>query len=294
MARCPLCESDVPDGRTDCDACGQPFDQPPTVQAGAGEVKTSVAAAKKDIGRAGQDPADVAFPQRLLDRAEQEVAAGHLGPALDLARAARRATGIIRREARVADALARADAVIAEATTAGIDTETFRRNVEQARALASRGDHASAERLLKRVSLRGLDERREDALHTSLEKAEARIRYAKERGGTVGDAEASSKRPARPSRSGSTERFGRSPRRRWRPQTRRRDGPGWRGSSTAPRPRWTSLGTKGSTSGRPASSSPRPATRSAAASSETSPSSPSRRGTACARREGSRPQRRPF
>src|SRR5439155_1062779 len=190
MARCPLCESDVPDGRTDCDACGQPFDQPPTVQAGAGEVKTAVAAAKKDIGRAGQDPADVAFPQRLLDRAEQEVAAGHLGPALDLARAARRATGIIRREARVADALARADAVIAEATTAGIDTETFRRNVEQARALAARGDHASAERLLKRVSLRGLDERREDALHTSLEKAEARIRYAKERGGTVGDAEA--------------------------------------------------------------------------------------------------------
>src|SRR5206468_3228611 len=92
--------------------------------------------------------------------------------------------------ARVAEALARADAVIAEATTAGIDTETFRRNVEQARALASRGDHASAERLLKRVSLRGLDERREDALHTSLEKAEARIRYAKERGGTVGDAEA--------------------------------------------------------------------------------------------------------
>src|SRR5438034_730906 len=190
MARCPLCESDVPDGRTDCDACGQPFDQPPTVQAGAGEVKTAVAAAKKDIGRAGQDPADVAFPQRLLDRAEQEVAAGHLGPALDLARAARRATGIIRREARVADALARADAVIAEATTAGIDTETFRRNVEQARAIASRGDHASAERLLKRVSLRSLDERRENALHTSLEKAEARIRYSKERGGTVGDAEA--------------------------------------------------------------------------------------------------------
>src|SRR5947199_306496 len=190
MARCPLCESDVPDGRTDCDACGQPFDQPPTVQAGAGEVKTAVAAAKKDISRAGQDPADVAFPQRLLDRAEQEVAAGHLGPALDLARAARRATGIIRREARVADALARADAVIAEATTAGIDTETFRRNVEQARAIASRGDHASAERLLKRVSLRSLDERRENALHTSLEKAEARIRYSKERGGTVGDAEA--------------------------------------------------------------------------------------------------------
>src|SRR5438034_9172608 len=190
MARCPLCESDVPDGRADCDACGQPFDQSPTAQAGAGGVQRAVAAAKKDISTAGQDPADVAFPQRLLEHAEQEVIAGNLGRALDLARGARRATGIIRREARVADALARADAVIAEATTAGIDTETFRRNVEQARAIASRGDHASAERLLKRVSLRSLDERRENALHTSLEKAEARIRYSKERGGTVGDAEA--------------------------------------------------------------------------------------------------------
>src|SRR5205814_8558685 len=115
MARCPLSESDVPDGRTDCDACGQPFDQPPTVQAGAGEVKTAVAAAKKDIGRAGQDPADVAFPQRLLDRAEQEVAAGHLGPALDLARAARRAPGILRRGARAPDAPPRAEAAVAAA-----------------------------------------------------------------------------------------------------------------------------------------------------------------------------------
>src|SRR5437762_14188350 len=129
MARCPLCESEVPEGRTDCEACGQPCDRPTTGQAGAGEVKTAVAAAKKDIGRAGQDPADVAFPQRLLDRAEQEVAAGHLGPALDLARAARRATGIIRRAARLADALARADAGTAEATTAGIDPETLLRKV---------------------------------------------------------------------------------------------------------------------------------------------------------------------
>ena len=190
MARCPLCESDVPDGRTDCDACGQPFDQPPTAEAGAAEVRKAVESARKDIPSAGQDPADVAFPQRLLERAGAEEAAGNLGRALDLARAARRAAGIIRREAHIAEALARADTVIAEATTAGLDTETFRRNLEQARALAARGDHASAERLLKRVSLRSLDERRENALHSSLEKAEARIRYAKERGGTVGDAEA--------------------------------------------------------------------------------------------------------
>src|SRR5947208_13762341 len=104
MARCPLCESDVPDGRTDCDACGQPFDQPPTVQAGAGEVKTAVAAAKKDIGSAGQEPADVAFPQPLLDLAEQEAAAAPLGPARDLVGTARRPTALARRISTAGDA----------------------------------------------------------------------------------------------------------------------------------------------------------------------------------------------
>src|SRR5947208_16280239 len=139
MARCPLCESDVPDGRADCDACGQTFDQPPTLQAGAGEVQRAVAAAKKDISTAGQDPADVAFPQRLLERAEQEVAAGNFGRALDLARGARRATGIIRREARVAATLARADAVGAESPTAGIVAATFCRHVEISTPLATPG-----------------------------------------------------------------------------------------------------------------------------------------------------------
>src|SRR5438094_763997 len=139
MARCPLCESDVPDGRADCDACGQPFDQPPTVQAGAGEVQRAVAAAKKDISTAGQEPADVAFPQRLLERAEQEVTAGNLGRALDLARGARRATGIIRREARVAEALARAASEVDLARNEGVDIGEARKFLTQARDAVRRG-----------------------------------------------------------------------------------------------------------------------------------------------------------
>src|SRR5438132_3918806 len=190
MARCPLCESDVPDGRTDCDACGQPFAKPPTTRVAPDAVRKAIESARKDLAASPRDPVDVAFPRGLLERAEQTEAAGDLGRALDLARASRRALDIIRRESRVADALKYADAVLEDAKQAGIETLAFQRNIEQARALAARGDHATAERLLRRVSVRTLDQRRERILAGSLEKAESRVRYALERGGNVGDASA--------------------------------------------------------------------------------------------------------
>src|SRR5467141_3500852 len=190
MARCPLCESDVPDGRTDCDACGQPFAKPPTTRVAPDAVRKAIESARKDLAASPRDPVDVAFPRGLLERAEQTEAAGDLGRALDLARASRRALDIIRRESRVADALKYADAVLEDAKQAGIETLAFQRNIEQARALAARGDHPAAERLLRRVSVRTLDQRRERILAGSLDKAESRVRYALERGGNVGDASA--------------------------------------------------------------------------------------------------------
>src|SRR5712691_13436751 len=183
MARCPLCESDVPDGRADCDACALPFKKLPTTRAAARSVRKAMEGARKDLAASTRDPADVAFPRGLLERAEQTEAAGDLGRALDLARASRRALEIIRRESRVAEALKYADAVLEEAKQAGIETLAFQRNIEQARALAARGDHTTAERLLRRVSVRTLDQRRERVLAGSLEKAESRVRYALERGG---------------------------------------------------------------------------------------------------------------
>src|SRR5207244_3721419 len=146
MARCPLCESDVPDGRTDCDACGQPFAKPPTTRVAPDAVRKAIESARKDLAVSPRDPMDVAFPRGLLERAEQTEAAGDLGRALDLARASRRALDIIRRESRVADALKYADAVLEDAKQAGIETLAFQRNIEQARALAGRGDHAEASR----------------------------------------------------------------------------------------------------------------------------------------------------
>ena len=190
MARCALCESDVPDGRADCDACGQPFNRPGTARAAPEAVRKAVEGARKDLLAATLDPADIAFPRGLLERAEQTEAAGDLGRALDLARACRRALDIIRRENRLADALAHAESVLEDAKKAGIETVAFQRNIEQARAVADRGDLTNAERLLRRISVRTLDQRRERVLQGSLEKAEAQVRYSLERGGDVGNAKA--------------------------------------------------------------------------------------------------------
>ncbi|HKW43957.1 MAG TPA: hypothetical protein VJP06_07190, partial [Thermoplasmata archaeon] len=189
MARCPLCESEVPDGRTVCDACGQPLSRALTARATAEPVTKAIAAARKDFAAAARDPADASFARGLLERAEQTEAAGELGRALDLARASRRALEIAKHKARVAEALAHADVVLDEANRAGIETIAFKRNIDQARALAARGNFVEAERRLRRVSVRTLDQRRERLLQGHLGKAETRIRYARERGGNVSDAE---------------------------------------------------------------------------------------------------------
>src|SRR2546422_294373 len=110
MARCPLCESDVPDGRSACDVCGQPFDRGLTTRAALDVTKRAIAAARKDLVPSGRDAADPSFARSLLERAEQTEAAGDLGRALDLARASRRVLEIARRKARVSDALAYEDA----------------------------------------------------------------------------------------------------------------------------------------------------------------------------------------
>src|SRR5947209_15015208 len=152
-------------------------------------TKRAIAAARQDLAAPSRDPADPTCARSLLERAEQTEAAAGLGRALDRARASRRVLEIARRKARVADALAYADAVLDGAKKAGIETLAFQRNIDQARTLAGRGDFVAAERLLRRVSIRTLDQRRERVLQGIVEKAQARVRYAGEAGGNVGEAE---------------------------------------------------------------------------------------------------------
>src|SRR5436853_387363 len=161
MARCPLCESDVPDGRTDCDACGQPFAKPPTTRVAPDAVRKAIESARKDLVASPRDPVDVAFPRGLLERAEQTEAAGDLGRALDLARASRRALDIIRRESRVAYALERggnvgdAAALLADARKALALKEYNKVRSLSAKAIEkadSQRKYARAETILDRAS----------------------------------------------------------------------------------------------------------------------------------------------
>src|SRR5207245_10836241 len=125
MARCPLCESDVPDGRPACDACGQPFNRARTARAAPELVKRAIDAARKDLLASSRDPADSTFARRLVDRAEQTGAAGDFGRALGLARASRHALEIAKRKTRVAEALRHADAVRGRAQRPGTETRAW-------------------------------------------------------------------------------------------------------------------------------------------------------------------------
>ncbi len=190
MPRCVLCDSEVPEGRTACDACGQPMDQPLSSQATSGAVRRALESARKEIASSGKAHVDIAFARALVERAEQTEAAGDLGRALDLARGAHRAVDLTKRRARVTDALAKAESVLADAKQAGIETTAFEWNIQKANARAASGDTAGAEKLLRRISIRTLDQRRERLLQKVLDTAQARVNYARERGGTVADAEA--------------------------------------------------------------------------------------------------------
>src|SRR2546425_4446928 len=183
MARCPLCESDVPDGRAACDACGQPFNGAMPARAAPDLVERAIDAARKDLLASSRDPADATFARSLVDRAEQTEAAADFGRALDLARASRRALEIAKRKTRVAEALRHADAVLERAKKAGIETLAFERNIEGARGLAARGNHVAAERLLRRGSFRALHRRREPGPPGNPDQTTTPVRGAKERRG---------------------------------------------------------------------------------------------------------------
>src|SRR5947208_2035316 len=169
MARCPLCESDVPDGRSACDVCGQPFDRRLTTRTTPEIAKRALAAARKDLVASSRDP-DPSFARSLLERAEQTEAAGDLGRALDLARAVRRVLEIARRKARVADApacaetiLDRAAADVDAARRDGVNIAEARKVLTQARDALRRGVYADIPLLAQRARS-GLQEARRYAV----------------------------------------------------------------------------------------------------------------------------------
>jgi len=185
MPRCSVCETEVPANWALCGACGHPVDRAPTARSSPEPVRKALESARKALVASGPMEADLSFARALVERAEQTEAVGDLGKALDLARAGKRAMEISKRNARVAAELSRADEVLRRAREAGIETLAFERNVVQARALAGQGDLVGAEKLLRRMSIRTLDQRREKQLLQVIEKAADRVQRAKERGALV-------------------------------------------------------------------------------------------------------------
>ncbi len=181
MPLCGLCETEVAGGWRACGACGHPLDRPVTRHSSPDAVRKALESARKALV-ATTGSVDMTFARHLAERAEQTDAAGDTGLALDLARGARHAVDLAKRRARVDAALAYADNVLQEARRAGIETLAFERNVTQARTLVTRGDYVGSERLLRRLSIRTLDQRRERQLQAVLDKAATRVRHAKERG----------------------------------------------------------------------------------------------------------------
>lgn len=189
MARCALCESEVPEGWDSCGACGQPVGRPLTAHSGPEAVRKALESARKALAADAGGRVDVAFARALVERSEQTEAVGEYGRALDLARAAHRAISLAKRRTRVDEALVHADVVLQNARQAGIETVAFERNVVHARVLQAKGDYPGAEKILRRSAVRTLDQRREKHLQAVLDHATARVRYAKERGGDVRSAE---------------------------------------------------------------------------------------------------------
>src|SRR3990170_1574617 len=173
MARCVLCESEFPDGWPSCGACGHPLGRPVNPRSAPETVRKAIEAARKDLVSGPHGRADLSFARALLERSEQTEAAGDLGRALDLARGARRAIDLAKRRTRVDEELARADVVLRHAREAGIETLAFERNLAAARALVAQGDLESAEKTLQAI----------------VDKAAARVKYAKERGADAAQAE---------------------------------------------------------------------------------------------------------
>ena len=173
MPLCGLCETEVADGWRACGACGHPLDRPVTRHSSPDAVRKALESARKALA-ATPASVDLTFARHLAERAEQTDAAGDTGRALDLARGARHAVDLAKRRARVDAALAYADNVLNEARRAGIETLAFERNVAQARTLVTRGDYTAAERLLRRLSIRTLDQRRERQLQAVLDRAATR------------------------------------------------------------------------------------------------------------------------
>jgi len=188
MPTCLICEAAVP--RSTCPLCGTKVARLATPNAGAGQARVAVQAARRRVAAEESRGTDLTVPQRLVALADQALAEGSLGPAVDMARAARRAVDLARVRSKLRAEIEAAADRIRQASEAGLATEPLKKRLERARAALENGDYAETARWTKASSPKPLDARRQRQAQDQIAAAEAFVQGSRERGAVVENAEA--------------------------------------------------------------------------------------------------------
>ena len=189
MPQCAACESLLAAGAEVCGVCGTHTAHVPTKKAGADQARGAIESARRALEPEESRSGDVSAVKRLLDAAERAVEGSNYPRAVDMARAAKRAVEIAHRRSRVDAEIARADLRLKGARDVGVDTQASEKSLRLARDAAAKGALTEAEKVLRRVSVKALEVRREKRFQSLYDRAAHLVAHAKERAGNVERAE---------------------------------------------------------------------------------------------------------
>jgi len=189
MPQCAACESLLAAGAEVCGVCGTHTAHVPTKKAGPDQARGAIESARRALEPEESRSGDVSAVKRLLDAAERAVEGSNYPRAVDMARAAKRAVEIAHRRSRVDAEIARADLRLKGARDVGVDTQASEKSLRLARDAAAKGALTEAEKVLRRVSVKALEVRREKRFQSLYDRAAHLVAHAKERAGNVERAE---------------------------------------------------------------------------------------------------------
>jgi len=188
MSNCRICDSPLLDGTTACVVCGTSSKRKPTSEASAKRVDQTHASALELAGLEEAKGTDVSVARRLLRAAETARTENKNGAALEYAAAAKRAVEIAQKKGRLAARLSETQLRIEQARVAGIDTLSFEKALVDATKALERVDLATAERLLRRTSLKKEQAQQHKRVEALLHRAKKMVEHSRERGADPADA----------------------------------------------------------------------------------------------------------
>lgn len=188
MASCRICDAPLLDGTTACVVCGTPSKRKPLSEASVHRVEKTQASAIELVGLEEAKGTDVSVARRLLQRAEESRAENKNGAALEFAQAAKRAAEISQKKGRLTARLTEAQVRIEQARAGGVETMSLEKALADATRALDRGDQATAERLVRRTSLKKEQAQQRKRTEALLHKAKQTVEHCRERGADPSEA----------------------------------------------------------------------------------------------------------